>query len=176
METTLPFTPFHMGVALLAKPAARRHFSVLAFGLAQVAMDLEPLVGMLADREVLHGASHTVLGAVAIGAVVALLAPSILRPLVRFLHRKAAENGVAWLLDPQAPTRAAVWAGALAGTLSHVVLDALIHHDLHPLAPFSAWQPLLGLVAHDDVYLGCAVAGLVGAALWVASRWRQRRG
>lgn len=67
----MPFTPFHMGAALIVKPAARQHFSVLVFGIAQVAMDIEPLIGMILDWDVLHGPSHTILGALAIGALVA---------------------------------------------------------------------------------------------------------
>ncbi|MDM0053840.1 DUF4184 family protein [Variovorax sp. J22R115] len=171
----MPFTPFHMGVALVAKPAARRHFSLLAFSLAQVAMDVEPLVGMLRDQDVLHGRSHTVVGALLIGMAVAMLAPFVLRPVVAFLHRKAKENRLEWILDPQAPSRGAVWAGSLVGTLSHVVLDALIHHDMRPLAPFSQATPLLGLVEHDSVYRLCAWMAAAGAAVWVISRWQTRK-
>ena len=47
----MPFTPFHMGAALVIKPAARRCFSVFAFGAAQIVMDLEPLIGMLRGAE-----------------------------------------------------------------------------------------------------------------------------
>ena len=32
----MPFTPFHMGAALVLKPAARQHFSLFAFGVAQI--------------------------------------------------------------------------------------------------------------------------------------------
>ena len=51
----MPFTPFHMGAGLALKAMAGRHFSVLTFGMAQVAMDIEPLVGMLRGAAVLHG-------------------------------------------------------------------------------------------------------------------------
>lgn len=59
----MPFTPFHMGAGLALKAVAGRHFSVLTFGIAQVAMDIEPLVGMLRGAAVLHGPTHTYLGA-----------------------------------------------------------------------------------------------------------------
>lgn len=55
----MPFTPFHMGAGLALKAVAGRHFSVLTFGIAQVAMDIEPLVGMLRGAAVLHGPTHT---------------------------------------------------------------------------------------------------------------------
>lgn len=58
----MPFTPFHMGAGLALKAVAGRHFSVLTFGIAQVAMDIEPLVGMLRGAAVLHGPTHTYFG------------------------------------------------------------------------------------------------------------------
>lgn len=41
--------------------------------------------------------------------------------------------------------------GAFYGTLSHVALDSLMHHDIQPLLPFSRENPLKGLVSHDGV-------------------------
>ncbi|MGJ0223521.1 DUF4184 family protein [Streptococcus pyogenes] len=169
----MPFTPFHMGVAMVAKPLLRGHFSVLTFGLAQIAMDLEPLVGMLRNSDVLHGWSHTVLGALLIGIAVALTAPFVLGPMVRILHHKASENRLGWVLHSGPPSQVAVWAGALTGTLSHVALDALIHHDMLPFAPFSQGRPLLQAIEHDAVYLLCAAAGAIGMAVWVVMRWRR---
>ena len=47
----MPFTPFHMGAALIVKPVSGSRFSVLTFALAQIAMDIEPGVGMLLGWE-----------------------------------------------------------------------------------------------------------------------------
>ncbi len=55
----MPFTPFHMGPGLLVKAVAGRHFSILTFGIAQVAMDIEPLMGLMRGATVLHGPTHT---------------------------------------------------------------------------------------------------------------------
>jgi len=170
----MPFTPFHMGVALALKPAAHRHFSLLAFGLAQVFMDLEPLVGMLNAWPRLHGWSHTVVGALLIGGASALIASLVLAPTLRFIHRKARENRLGWVFDPGPPDRAAIWTGAMVGSLSHIALDALIHHDMKPFAPFSQLNPLLGLLEHDTAYGLCAVIGALGALVWIAMRWRTR--
>ena len=60
----MPFTPFHLGAAMLVKPAAGSRFSVISFGLAQIVIDIEPGIGMLRGTETLHGASHTVIGAI----------------------------------------------------------------------------------------------------------------
>ena len=40
----MPFTPFHMGAAVLLKPMVPVRFSVLVFGVSQVAIDIGPLV------------------------------------------------------------------------------------------------------------------------------------
>lgn len=56
--------------------------------------------------------------------------------------------------------------GALAGTLSHVALDSLMHHDIRPLAPFSEANGLLGAVSLDTLHLACVVAGVAGSVLW----------
>jgi hypothetical protein len=59
-----------MGAGLIAKPGFNRNFSVITFGVAQVAMDIEPGVGMLSGSEVLHGPTHTLLGAMFIAYLV----------------------------------------------------------------------------------------------------------
>lgn len=79
----MPFTPFHMGPGLAVKALGGRHFSVLVFGIAQVAMDIEPGIGMLRGADVLHGWTHSYAGATVIGLLVLLLAPPLCRPILR---------------------------------------------------------------------------------------------
>lgn len=167
----MPFTPFHMGAGLIAKAGLDRHFSVISFGLAQVAMDIEPGIGMINGAAVLHGWSHTVGGALAIAALVTLVAPWIVRPMVTRWNSEAAHYRVAWL-KVVACRWPAVATGAFFGTLSHVTLDALIHADMNPFAPVAMGNPLLGGVEHDAVYGACAAAALVGFLLWLLRKWR----
>jgi hypothetical protein len=171
----VPFTPFHMGIALAAKPVLSRRFSVLTFGVAQIATDLEPLAGMILDWDTLHGWSHTVPGAALIGAAVAATAHWYAAPLVGFVHRKLAENRLGWLVDGTVPSTLALWTGAFMGTLSHLVLDAVIHHDMHPFAPFTRVNPLIGVLEHDHLYAFCAITGAIGAAVWTYVRWCMRK-
>lgn len=170
----MPFTPFHMGVAMLAKPVAKDRFSVLAFGLSQIAMDIEPLVGMLSGRVVLHGWSHTVVGALVIGSAVAVTAPPLLRRMVKLLYGEARTHGMSWIMDSTPPTHTAIWSGAILGTLSHVFLDGFMHDDMRPWAPFSQAESWLGFVGHDTMYILCAAAFVVGASVWMVDRWRRR--
>ena len=160
-----------MGAALIAKPGLNRNISVITFGIAQIAMDIEPGVGMLTGADVLHGPTHTILGALVIACLVIFLAPSVCNYLLRRWNKEVTHHGLPWLVQSGATSKTAVTVGAFFGTLSHVFLDSLMHHDIHPLAPFSQANPLMGLVSHDAVYQLCSIAGIAGAVAWVAMQW-----
>ena len=170
-ENELPFTPFHMGAALIVKPGLNRNFSVITFSMAQVAMDIEPGIGMMTGADVLHGPSHTILGALVIACLVMLIAPSVCNFLQHRWNKEVIHYKQPWLVQSEALPKSAVISGAFFGTLSHVALDSLMHHDMHPLMPFSKANPLLGLVSHDTVYQLCAIAGVLGAVIWSAMKW-----
>jgi len=172
----LPFTPLHMGAVLIVKPSLDHRISLISFGVAQIAMDLEPGIRMLVGAdEVLHGVTHTILGTLIIAFAVVLLAPPIGLLILKRWNREARHYKQLWLVQAEVMTRGSVVAGALFGTLSHVALDSLIHHDIQPLFPFSRANPMLGLLSHDTVYLLCFLAAPLGAVVWVIVRWRSSR-
>ena len=162
-----------MGAALISKPGLNRNFSVITFGIAQVAMDIEPGVGMLTGADVLHGPTHTILGALVIAYLVTLIAPSICNYLLRRWNKEVTHHRLSWLVQPGI-SKTAMTVGAFFGSLSHVALDSLMHHDIRPFAPFSQANPLMGLVSHDALYQPCAIAGVAGAVTWVAMQWLGR--
>jgi hypothetical protein len=45
------------------------------------------------------------------------------------------------------------------------VLDAIMHGDMRPLAPWSATNPLLGLLSLEQLHNACLVAGAAGVVL-----------
>jgi membrane-bound metal-dependent hydrolase YbcI (DUF457 family) len=170
-DKQLPFTPFHMGAALIVKPGFNRNFSVITFGLAQVAMDIEPGIGMLTGADVLHGPTHTILGALVVAYLVMLIAPVVCNFVLRKWNEEVTHHRLPWLAQPETTSKIAVTLSVFFGTLSHVALDSLMHHDIHPLRPFSQVNPLMGLMTHDGVYQLCAIAGILGAVGWVAMQW-----
>ncbi|WP_082615511.1 DUF4184 family protein [Acidovorax sp. Root267] len=171
----MPFTPFHMGAGLAAKALAGRHFSVLTFGIAQLAMDIEPLVGMLRGAPVLHGPTHTYLGAVPIACVTAALAPWLCRPLLRRWNQEVLHYRMPWLQESERWSPQVVLASALAGTFSHVLLDSVMHLDIRPWAPWSDTNGLYAAISLSALHLLC-VAGMAGGALgWVALQWLRSR-
>lgn len=157
-----------MGPALVIKAACGRHFSVLVFGIAQVAMDIEPLIGIIKGWDVLHGWTHTVLGATLIGIPVLLLAPPLCNWILRRWNRELEHHKLHWLRSPEPITRAAAATGAFIGTYSHVLFDSIMHADMLPLRPWSADNALLRLIPIDTLYLACFISGLIGVALWLA--------
>lgn len=172
----MPFTPFHMGPALVIKAAAGRHFSVLVFGIAQMAMDIEPLAGIMRGSDVLHGWTHTVLGATLIGSAVFLLAPPLCNRILRYWNRELKHHKLYRLCSPEPVTRLSAASGAFIGTYSHVLLDGIMHADMQPLRPWSVDNALLGLMSIDGLYLVCFISGLVGVMLWLILGYANRSG
>jgi hypothetical protein len=159
----MPFTPFHMGPGLALKGLLGRQFSLMVFGFSQVIIDIEPLVRILRGDSVLHGATHTYVGATAL----ALAAVIVGRPVCRFLLAAltpAATGPLANAVSREISWSAAV-AGAVLGVYSHVALDSIMHADMHPICPFSAVNRLLGIVPIGTLHVGCIVSGALGAVL-----------
>ena len=163
----MPFTPFHMGPALALKSITGRHFSILMFGLAQVAMDIEPGVGMLRDADVLHGWSHTYLGATVIAALVLALGRPLCFLILRRCNEELLHHRLGRLAEPDTFGWRPAAAGAFIGTYSHVALDSIMHADMQPLAPFSSANHLLSVISIDALHIACVVAGIVGVGIWL---------
>ncbi len=155
----MPFTPLHMGPGLLLRGSVRGGFSLMVFGWTQILIDIEPLVGMLTDREQLHGWSHTWIGA----TLIALLATVTGKYLGAW--------GLRLLRLPQflPITWGAALAGALLGGWSHIVLDSIMHFDIQPLRPFSIENGLRQAISLEALHLLCLGTAALGAALFF---WR----
>ncbi len=157
----MPFTPFHLGPGALFKAIGGRHFSFMVFGGSQVLMDIEPLIGLIRNKPILHGYTHTLAGALLIGIVAMMTG----KPISAFVLRK--------LSIPHYPLSwRAASAGAFAGTYSHVTLDALMHADMNPWWPVAGGNGLLRLMPVDTLHLLCLGLGLVSAAV-IALRARR---
>lgn len=144
------------------------------FGFSQVLIDLEPAVGLFRGADVLHGLSHTYVGATLL-AVVSIV---VGRPLCEWLARSVNRSRrhfptFAALPWPERITAPAAVTGAFVGTYSHVLIDGVMHLDMHALAPFSMRQPLLGLVSVPALYLFCILCGVAGG-LALRDRLRYR--
>ena len=167
----MPVTPLHMGPGMALKAIAGDRFSLTMFGVAQVAIDIEPLVGIIRGAPELHGWTHTYVGATLIAAAVLVLARPLCHLIVRWWNAELRRNALDWLATPERIGWGAAAAGAFVGTWSHVALDSIMHLDMVPLRPLREGNALLLATTVDNLYLGCLLAGIAGLALWVAIRF-----
>jgi hypothetical protein len=120
----VPATPFHLPASAVAGWPLRRRLDLPAFLLANLAVDVEPVVAMLLDLEPPpHGLAHTFLGASLIGAAAGWLlwrAKGLLESLFRDAYPLRARTAVA--------------SGAAGGIL-HVAIDAVMYGYLRPFFP-----------------------------------------
>jgi len=164
----MPATPFHLGPGLLIKAAAPRQFSMAAYSLTQVVIDIESGYYMLRNAYPVHREMHTF----AIGGLIGLLCGLLVSRFGAWWARPRDVVGEALAAEYRLST--AVISGIFGGIL-HSILDGIMHADIRPFRPFSAANPLYGLVSVRMLYLFCIVTGLVGAALLLAWERRPRR-
>jgi membrane-bound metal-dependent hydrolase YbcI (DUF457 family) len=153
----MPFTPFHFGPGAALHALAPRKISFLAFCVANVLIDVEPLYFMLTSQDHLHRFLHTYVGA----TLVVVGTPALFVCARWFAARACLPNWFGWRELGLLP----VVLGAAAGSYSHVFLDSIMHDDITPFAPFSDANPLLRIISLDDLHLSCLAAGLVAIAV-----------
>jgi hypothetical protein len=173
----MPFTPYHVGPGLLLKAVLPRHFSLTAFTVTQIAVDVEPLYHLVGRQTPVHGPAHSLLVASAIGVAVGAA--------LRGITRAEAERSPAGLVASarRLPGLRAEFsltgslAGGLLGGLTHVLLDATTNADVLPFWPASDQNPLLGLATPAALRLDCVLAGVLGLVALAArsSLWRNPR-
>lgn len=173
----MPFTPLHFGPGLIVKAAVPGQFSLTAYTLANIAVDLEPLFHIVRRDFPLHGPFHTLPLATLTGLLVGVgvsLVPKVC--CTRSLQRADRKYPHALRAEFRLPTSIL---GGVLGSLSHSLIDSLIYTDFHPFAPLSVENPLYGLVAPSDLTCGLFLAGLIGVVLLALRAlliWRVGRG
>jgi len=170
----MPITPFHFGPGLLIKSVAGRHFSWLAFVLANILIDLEPIGFFLLTGEPVHPYLHTYVGALGLGLLVALLGRRPCEAWIMLWNVRLRPPEMAWTRVSPSVTSTAVASGGLLGTLSHVMIDSIMHVDVHPWKPLLPDNSMQGLVSIDELHLWCIGAGLIGGALLYIARVKAR--
>ena len=156
----MPFTPFHLGPAVLMGFILLGYLDLPTFIVASVLVDLEPLAVLVFGLPgPLHGFFHSFLGA-SVAAVLLAVVVSRVRGSLGFL------DGFLGPGERRGPRGFLV--AALLGTWSHVLLDAPLYGEMRPFYPFGG-NPFLGV----DLYLGlgvyrfCFLSGVAGVALFV---------
>lgn len=155
----MPFTPLHMGTSLLIKGFFQGFFSIMVFGWTQIIIDIQPLVVLITGKGLLHGFSHTFIGA-SIIAIIAALTGKYLSELI--LNRIHYSN----IKKPIIITWKICFYSAFIGAFSHVFLDAIMHVDVEPFYPFTKENYFLGLLSIQNLHKYCIYSGLIGSILY----------
>jgi hypothetical protein len=164
----MPATPFHLGPGVLIKAAAPRQFSMAAYSLAQVVIDVESGYYLLRGEYPVHRQAHTFL----LGGLIGLLCGLIVSRVGGWWARPRDVVPEALAAEFRMPL--AVVSGIFGG-IFHSVLNGIMYPDIRPFRPFTDANPLYGLVSIRTLYLFCTITGLVGAALLLARERRSRR-
>jgi len=162
----MPFTPLHFGPGLIVKAAAPSQFSLTAYTLANVAVDLEPLYHIVRGDYPLHGPFHTLPLATLTGLLVGV-GVSLLPKAFRTVSSKDTDRTYPDALRAEFRLPTSIIGGVLGG-LSHSLIDSLIYTDFHPFAPLSAQNPLHGLITPGDLSYSLFLAGVIGLVLLVS--------
>jgi membrane-bound metal-dependent hydrolase YbcI (DUF457 family) len=153
----MPFTPFHLGPALLLGLALFPYLDLSALLVSSVIVDLEPLLVVLGRLDYpLHGFFHTYLGSSILAISVAISACATRGWTGRIME--------AFNLRQDSSSRK-VLATSLLGAYSHVFLDSFLNTDMEPFYPLRA-NPLLGAASAPSIYMLCMVSFVVSIALY----------
>lgn len=154
----MPFTPYHLGPALLAGVALFPFIDIVAVLVASVVLDIEPMLVLFLNLGgPLHGLSHTYLAATLVSfAVTGVL----------WLFRNVITAVVSLFGVVQEPKKLGILAATLFGTYSHVLLDSFLYAEMNPFFPVPG-NPFLGLVASAAIYQFCLYCGAIGALLYI---------
>ena len=159
----MPFTPFHVGPAIALKAVIPAYFSLSVFALSQIIMDLEPLYYLMIHEPPLYRFFHTYLGAGIVFLVCAVIGKPAGQLWLKIWNGMMSPGQHSRLHSPGTITVKATLIAALLGPFSHVFLDSLMYRDVHPLAPWSESNSLLGAVDLLGLHFGLIASGTVGA-------------
>jgi membrane-bound metal-dependent hydrolase YbcI (DUF457 family) len=154
----MPFTPFHVGPALLISMLLYPYLDIPTFIIASVVLDVEPLAVIILDLpQPLHGPFHSLV----VSPVAAIALALVMYGLRRYTKPITVGRAL-----PQNPSFRDLLRTAVLGVWSHVILDAFLYSDLRLFYPV-AWNPLLGLVSQSTIMTWCSAAFLVGILVYV---------
>lgn len=161
----MPFTPFHLGPALLLGLVCYRWLDLPTLLAASVAVDGRATLVFFGYLDYpLHGPLHTFLVSAILGAVIAV---------VWYRIRPWFDPLLALFRARQERSLRAMATAAIVGVWGHVLLDSFLYLDIRPFAPVTEANPFLWLLfgpwTPTLVYAGCIASGMLGLALYLLS-------
>lgn len=149
----MPFTPLHLGPALLIGILLLRYLDLPTFLVASIVVDVEPFFVIITGISYpLHGLLHTFLG----GTAVAI---AFMAAMVHFRGASSKASGAFGI--EQRSTVKMVAAASFLGVYTHLLLDAPLYSEMMPLYPMML-NPLFFPDSSMLIYSLCAAAFVLG--------------
>ena len=155
----MPFTPFHLGPALLIGIILIYYIDFPTLLVASVILDIEPFLVLLFDLNYpLHGFFHSFLGGTLVILPLSFIMYKIrtfLDPITEFFKIEQKSSFVNML------------AASTIGIYSHILLDAPLYSDIQPFFPLN-FNPFLDTSGLPGVtiYLFCAYCFITAVILY----------
>jgi len=155
----MPFTPFHFGPSATVAIPLYKQIDVFAFVLANVVIDIEPLLVMTSNLHYpLHGYAHTFIGAIALGAIWGITA-WIFRAPIKMIMQNV-------FRFPFEPSKTKMILSGSMGACFHILLDSPLYADIKPFYPITV-NPLYGILGHSAIYTLCTLFFVPALVLYV---------
>jgi len=154
----MPFTPFHLGPALLIGLLLFSHLDFVSFMVSSVVVGVEPLWIVVFRLHIpLHGFFHTYLGATILGTLTAVG--------VYFL-RSWLSKVLEWFKIKQRSSFKKILYTSLFGVYFHIFLDSFLYAEMEPFYPLPG-NPFLGVVGLGAIYEFCTISFILGSILYI---------
>jgi membrane-bound metal-dependent hydrolase YbcI (DUF457 family) len=154
----MPFTPYHLGPALLFGVLLFPIVDIAALLLSSILVDVEPLyVIIFAPGLPYHGILHTYIGATGI---------AILNAVILWFLRDWTRQILAIFKIDQNSSFIRIFGTSLLGTYSHIFLDSFVYPEMNPFFPLMG-NPFLGFVSSAAVYQFCTICFFLGVVLYL---------
>mgnify|MGYP000557146157 CR=1 FL=1 len=157
----MPFTPFHLGPALLIGLLMFNLLDLPTFLIANVIVDIEPLLVLVLGLPL---PLHTYLGG-------SILATSLTLIMAR---ARAHLTGLTKALQvEQEYSVKTIGLSSFSGIYIHILLDSFLYSEMKPLYPLTV-NPFLGMLSSAQVYTLCTVSLAIGAAIYIGRLLKRR--
>lgn len=167
----MPITPFHFGPGILIKSFRTRTFSWSMFVLANVAIDVEPVLWFLFTGDPVHDVLHTYLGAFFLALACAYWGKHWCESFLRWWNSSLSERQFEWMGVDEHISQKSAYVSAITSTVSHVFLDSFMHVDVRPYWPFTSANTFQGLLPIEFLHILCIGTGLWGLLLLMTVKW-----
>jgi len=158
----VPFTPFHLGPALLFGLALSVVFDLPTLLVASVIPDVEPFYVMYfhVSGYQLHGFFHSYLGS----SILAVLVALIVYPLRSLINKIM----TAFKISQKSSFKKILFT-SFVGVYSHVFLDSFLYEEMMPLYPLQG-NPFISILyaygSYSIIYGFCSLTAVIGIVLY----------